>query len=101
MTADTDKKIKQLEDRIAKLEKFLEPQFQAKEDLDKLSEKAIEIVKRYKDVSASLLQRSLAIGYSRAARLLDILEEKGYVGHAEGGKPRKVLKKISPSPQLK
>lgn len=41
--------------------------------------------------SASLLQRRLAIGYARAARLLDMLEESGVVGPQQGSKPREVL----------
>jgi len=41
--------------------------------------------------SASLLQRRLSIGYARAARLLDLLEERGVVGPAEGAKPRDVF----------
>ena len=43
-----------------------------------------------KKASASLLQRRLSIGYARAARLLDILEEKGYIGPGDGAKPREV-----------
>ncbi|PIS32099.1 hypothetical protein COT40_01900, partial [Candidatus Peregrinibacteria bacterium CG08_land_8_20_14_0_20_41_10] len=43
--------------------------------------------------SASLIQRRLAIGYARAARLLDQMEIQGIVGPAEGSAPRKVLKK--------
>ena len=41
--------------------------------------------------SASLLQRRLSVGYARAAKLLDQLETEGYVGPAEGSKPREVL----------
>jgi S-DNA-T family DNA segregation ATPase FtsK/SpoIIIE len=41
--------------------------------------------------SASLLQRRLSIGYARAARILDILEEQGVIGPAEGAKPRDIL----------
>ncbi len=59
---------------------------------DPLFDKATELIKNYDKVSASLLQRRLAIGYSRAARLLDQLEEKGYLGPGEGAKPRKVNK---------
>lgn len=92
-TDSSDKKINELEKRIAKLEKFLEPQMQANANIEKMAEDAVQIVSKYSEVSASLLQRTLAIGYSRAARLLDILEEKGLVGPAEGSKPRKVLKK--------
>jgi len=58
---------------------------------DELIEKAIEIVKQSSRASASLLQRSLAIGYARASKLLDILEQKGIVGPAKGVEPRKVL----------
>ncbi len=40
--------------------------------------------------SASLLQRRLRVGYARAARLLDILEERGIIGPGDGAKPREV-----------
>lgn len=60
---------------------------------DALFEEAIRIVCQYDRASASLLQRKLSIGYSRAARILDQLEEGGVVGHAEGSKPRDVLAK--------
>ncbi len=59
-------------------------------DEDPLYEQAKEIVIESKKASASLLQRRLRIGYARAARLLDILEEKGIVGPGEGAKPREV-----------
>ena len=89
----TDEKIKSLEKRLAKLEKFLEPQMKARVNFEEMVDKAAEIVSKYSEVSTSLLQRTLSIGYSRAAVLLDKLEEKGIVGVAQGGKPRKVLKK--------
>ena len=57
---------------------------------DNLTFEAIELVRRSGKASASLLQRHLKIGYARAARLLDILEEKGVVGPVDGAKPRKV-----------
>jgi S-DNA-T family DNA segregation ATPase FtsK/SpoIIIE len=57
---------------------------------DDLTFEAIELVRRTGKASASLLQRHLKIGYARAARLLDILEEKGVVGPVDGAKPRKV-----------
>ncbi|MEK9148135.1 MAG: DNA translocase FtsK, partial [Patescibacteria group bacterium] len=43
--------------------------------------------------SASYLQRRLKIGYARAARLLDLLEERGIIGPGEGAKPREILAK--------
>ncbi|MEW6178607.1 MAG: DNA translocase FtsK [Chloroflexota bacterium] len=59
---------------------------------DDLIEKAIELVRRTQRASASLLQRRLRIGFPRAARLLDELEERGIVGPAlGGGKDREVL----------
>ncbi len=60
---------------------------------DALFEEAIRCVCQYDRASASLLQRRLSIGYSRAARILDQLEAAGVVGHAEGSKPRDVLAK--------
>ncbi|OGH21313.1 MAG: hypothetical protein A2958_00745 [Candidatus Levybacteria bacterium RIFCSPLOWO2_01_FULL_38_13] len=58
---------------------------------DAFFEEAIRVVCQHDRASASLLQRRLSIGYSRAARILDQLEEAGIVGHAEGSKPRDVL----------
>lgn len=52
---------------------------------------AVRVICEYDKASASLLQRRLSIGYSRAARLLDQLEAEGIVGRAEGSKPRDVL----------
>lgn len=57
---------------------------------DPLYEKAKEVVIRSGKASASLLQRRLRIGYARAARLLDMLEERGVVGPSQGAKPREV-----------
>ena len=58
---------------------------------DELYEDAKEVVSRAGKASASLLQRRLRVGYARAARLLDILEEKGVVGPADGARPRDVF----------
>lgn len=57
---------------------------------DPLYNEAVEAVMRAKKASASLLQRRLKVGYARAARLLDIMEEHGIVGPADGAKPREV-----------
>lgn len=59
-------------------------------DEDELYEEALRVVVEAKKASASLLQRRLKIGYARAARLLDIMEERGIVGPADGAKPREV-----------
>ena len=58
---------------------------------DKLYEEAIEIVVREQRGSLSYLQRALGIGYGRAARLIDYMEEDGYVGSYNGSKSREVL----------
>jgi DNA segregation ATPase FtsK/SpoIIIE, S-DNA-T family len=54
-------------------------------------EEAIRLVCQFNTASASFLQRKMSVGYSRAARMLDQLEELGIVGPAEGSKPRDVL----------
>ncbi len=58
---------------------------------DKLFQEAAEVVIRHKQGSVSLLQRRLGIGYQRAARLIDRLEESGIVGAYDGSKAREVL----------
>jgi len=64
----------------------------AEDEHDELLEKAIELVRRHKRASTSFLQRRLHIGYPRAARLMDTLEEEGIVGPPEsGGRSREVL----------
>ncbi len=60
---------------------------------DELFSEAVRVVCRYDRASASLLQRRLSLGYARAARILDQLEESGVVSPAEGSKPREVLMK--------
>ncbi|MBI2625020.1 MAG: DNA translocase FtsK [Candidatus Nealsonbacteria bacterium] len=62
--------------------------FQGEED--PLYEEAKKLVIESRKASASLLQRRLRLGYARAARLIDILEERGVVGPGEGAKPREV-----------
>lgn len=61
------------------------------EDDDKLYPEVKAFILKEKRVSASRLQRQFRVGYGRAARLLDMLEEEGLVGPAEGAKPRNVL----------
>jgi DNA segregation ATPase FtsK/SpoIIIE, S-DNA-T family len=90
---DLKKAIKVLEDRIAKIEEFLKPQMEAQANFELCLAQAISLISQQDTVSASFLQRKLAIGYARAARILDVLEEKGYVGKGEGAKPRVAYKK--------
>ena len=64
---------------------------EANENEDSLYDEAKKIVIQSGKASSSLLQRRLRIGYSRAARLIDILEDRGIVGEADGAKPREIL----------
>ena len=62
------------------------------EDEDgELYDRAVEMARQHSRVSTSLLQRRLRIGYPRAARLIELLEERGVVGPSDGGKSREVL----------
>lgn len=61
------------------------------EDQDDLLAEAKDVIVTAKKASASLLQRRLRIGYARAARILDILEEQSFIGPANGAKPREIL----------
>jgi S-DNA-T family DNA segregation ATPase FtsK/SpoIIIE len=60
-------------------------------DQDPLLEKAMEIVVQTQTASVSLLQRRLRVGYTRAGRLIDMLERRGIISGYEGSKPRRVL----------
>ena len=60
-------------------------------DEDPLLEKAIEIVIQTQTASVSLIQRRLRVGYTRAGRLIDMLERRGIISGYEGSKPRRVL----------
>jgi S-DNA-T family DNA segregation ATPase FtsK/SpoIIIE len=58
---------------------------------EELVDKCLEVMRQEKKASTSLFQRRLRLGYTRAARILDILEQRGYVGAGEGAKPREIL----------
>ncbi|MBR3395327.1 MAG: DNA translocase FtsK, partial [Firmicutes bacterium] len=67
---------------------------------DDLLADAIECVVRAEQASVSMLQRRFRIGYNRAARLIDMMEERGIVGPADGSRPRKVLLSVEQFEQL-
>ncbi|MBL7156236.1 MAG: DNA translocase FtsK [Candidatus Pacebacteria bacterium] len=64
---------------------------------DSLYEDAKAMILQYKRASASLLQRRLRIGYSRAARILDMLEAEGIIGPAQGSQPREIYADKKPN----
>jgi S-DNA-T family DNA segregation ATPase FtsK/SpoIIIE len=61
------------------------------EEDEEIIEQSIEIIKQTRRASTSSLQRRLRIGYTRAARVMDLLEERGIVGPAQGSDPREIL----------
>jgi DNA segregation ATPase FtsK/SpoIIIE, S-DNA-T family len=61
------------------------------EDTDVLFDEAVELVKRSGHASASFLQRHLKVGYNRAARMIENMENRGIVGPPDGARPREVL----------
>ncbi len=65
-------------------------------DGDPMLADAVDIAIETKQISASFLQRKLGLGYSRASRLIDQMEEKGYISARDGNNPRKVLISINP-----
>lgn len=67
------------------------------DDGDELLGQAEEIVRQAGKASASLLQRRLRVGYARAARLIDLLEDRGVVGPGDGAKPREVYGAVEDS----
>ena len=81
-------------ERLAAKEKAAKsglPEDKVDDDGDPMLDEAIECVVEAGQASTSLLQRRLRLGYARAARIIDMMEERGVVGPYEGSKPRKVL----------
>jgi S-DNA-T family DNA segregation ATPase FtsK/SpoIIIE len=70
----------------------------ADEDADRLLPDAVEVIREYDRASASLLQRRLKVGYARAARMIDQLEARGYIGAFDGSNARQVLRRDAPTP---
>ena len=83
------------DEQLTKLEeKQLSIETEKEEHDDPLYNEIVEFVIRNQKVSASLLQRKYRLGYNRAARIVDLLEERGIIGPANGSKPREVLVKL-------
>lgn len=60
-------------------------------DTEKLYEKAVDVIRKTRRASLTHLQRRLDIGYQEAARLIDMLEERGAIGPASATSPREIL----------
>ena len=60
-------------------------------DDEELYQQAIEVLRATRRASTSMLQRRLRIGYNRAARVMELMEEKGIVGPENGAQPREIL----------
>jgi S-DNA-T family DNA segregation ATPase FtsK/SpoIIIE len=79
-----------------KLQKdIVTPSDLAEEEDEELVEQAIEVLRTEQRASVSLLQRRLRIGYTRAARIMDLLEQRGIVGPNKGAEPRDILVDLS------
>jgi S-DNA-T family DNA segregation ATPase FtsK/SpoIIIE len=74
-----------------KLQSAATPEENVTDEDEELVEKCLEIIRQEKRASTSLLQRRLRLGYTRAARIVDILEQRGILGPGEGAKPREIL----------
>ena len=83
LSGDSEKSASQKED-MAQVEEYDDP----------LYNEIVEFVIETQKASASLLQRRFKLGYNRAARIIDLLEERGIIGPANGSKPREVLVKL-------
>lgn len=69
----------------------LDPDDEGSSEDDELLQKCIEVIRTEKKASVSLLQRRLKLGYGRAARMMDELEDRGVVGPGKGAEPRDIL----------
>jgi DNA segregation ATPase FtsK/SpoIIIE, S-DNA-T family len=92
-----DDSVQQQIDRAAKEQEEGEDGEDGDDDLgddEELYEQALDVLKSTKRASTSMLQRRLRIGYNRAARIMEIMEEKGVVGPENGSSPREILKDL-------
>lgn len=68
-----------------------EEETEGRADYDELLPQAVDVIFDTKQASVSMLQRRLKLGYSRAARIVDQMEELGIIGPFEGSKPRQII----------
>jgi len=83
--------IAEIHSKISK--KMILPSDMSEEDAEDeaLVEQSVEVIRQTQRASVSILQRRLRIGYTRAARIMDLLEERGIVGPGKGAEPREIL----------
>ncbi|MGH8045997.1 MAG: DNA translocase FtsK 4TM domain-containing protein [Chthoniobacterales bacterium] len=74
-----------------KLSRTTQPEEEISDEDEELVEKCLEIIKQEGKASTSMLQRRLRLGYTRAARVVDILEQRGILGPKDGAKDREIL----------
>ena len=67
------------------------PEDEVTDEEEDLVDKCLEIIRQEKKASTSMLQRRLRLGYTRAARIVDILEQRGILGPKDGAKDREIL----------
>ena len=79
-----------IEEKIQKQIELITENDKKKEN-DKLIIEAAKLIFKYNKASITMLQKKLKIGFKRAARLIDYMEEMGIVGEYEGSKPRRIL----------
>ena len=75
----------------AKLSATIMPEDEVTDEEEDLVDKCLEIIRQEKKASTSMLQRRLRLGYTRAARVVDILEQRGILGPKDGAKDREIL----------
>jgi S-DNA-T family DNA segregation ATPase FtsK/SpoIIIE len=73
------------------VEDFTAPAEREEELTDELYGRALRLILESKKASVSLIQRRMKIGYARAGRLMDLMEDRGIVGPYQGSKPRQLL----------
>ncbi len=91
LTVNNQVKDKEISKETEDLLKLIDIMYDDIEE-DPLYDEVVKFVTEIKKASASILQRKFKIGYNRAARLIDKLEEDGIIGPSQGSKPREVLK---------
>lgn len=84
------------EDIHKTLESDTAPEDEVSDEDEDLIERCLEIIFQEKKASTSLLQRRLRLGYTRAARMIDILEQRNIIGPGDGARPREILVDLTP-----